>query len=254
MPAPTAAAEPDEDQAALFQHRTDALADLAVAPAHLDRLRPPADVHVGARLALGRNAIDDPGGDAVDEDDALVEAEDAGGPGGVLAGERDVQGAGDVGYGELHCGAGVEDDGAFGLEAEDFGCEEWLGRGELVDGRGSLTVELDVAAEVFGARREGVGEEMDELFFAAGEEGVVGAALLADGGGALGAHLTTAERAGAVGGKDLGVVGELEKFFVEALVEQAGELLRCVVRGEIGAAYVADEEGVAGEDGAGSSG
>ncbi len=81
---------------------------------------------------------------------------------------------------------------------------------------------LDVAAEVLGARGEAVGEEMDELFFAAREEGVVGAALLADGGGALGAHLAAAEGAGSVGGEDLGVVGELEEFFVEALVEQRG--------------------------------
>jgi hypothetical protein len=127
-----------------------------------------------------------------------------------------------VGYGELHGGAGVEDDGAFGLEAENLGCLEGDGRGELVDGGGAGAVEFDVAAEVFGTRGQGVGEEMDEFFFAAREEGVVGAALLADGGGALGAHLTAAERAGAVGGVDLGVVGELEKFFVEALIEQGG--------------------------------
>ena len=55
-----------------------------------------------------------------DEDDALVEAEDACGPRGVLAGERDVQGAGDVGGGELRCGARVKDDGAFALEAKDL--------------------------------------------------------------------------------------------------------------------------------------
>ena len=65
-----------------------------------------------------------------DEDERRVEAEDARGPGGVLAGERDVDGAGDVGGGELHCGARVEDDGAFGLQAEDLGCEERYGRGE----------------------------------------------------------------------------------------------------------------------------
>ena len=189
-----------------------------------------------------------------DEDDVAVEAEDAGGPGGVLAGERDVHGAGDVGYGELHCRAGVEDDGAFGLEAEDLGCGEGLGRRELVDGGCAVAVELDVAAEVLGARGEAVGEEMDELILIAGEESVVGAALLADGGGALGAHLAAAERAGAVGGEDLGVVGELEELFVEAVVEERGELLRSIVAGEVGAAYVADEEGVAGEDGSGSGG
>ena len=89
-----------------------------------------------------------------DEDDAAVEAEDASGPGGVLAGERDVDGAGDVGDGELHGGAGVEDDGAFGLEAEDLGCAEGTGRRELIDGGGAGAVELDVAAEVLGARGE----------------------------------------------------------------------------------------------------
>ena len=116
-----------------------------------------------------------------------------------------------------------------------------------------LAVELDVAAEVLGARREAVGEEMDEFILIAGEEGVVSAALLADGGGALGAHLAAAERAGAVGGEDLGVVGEVEELVVKAGVEEGGELLRSVVAGEVGTAYVADEEGVAGEDGTGAA-
>ncbi len=95
---------------------------------------------------------------------------------------------------------------------------------------------------------------MDEVFFGVGLERVVGAALLADGGGALGAHLTAAERACTVGGVDFCLVGELEELGVEALVEEAGELLRSVVGGEIGAAYVADEKSVAGEDGAGGRG
>lgn len=92
---------------------------------------------------------------------------------------------------------------------------------------------------------------MDELFFAAGQEGVVGTALLADSGGSLGTHLAATERAGSVGREDLGIVGELEEFFVEALVEQCGELLGRVVAGEIGAADVADEKSVAGEDSSG---
>ncbi len=54
-------------------------------------------------------------------------------------------------------------------------------------------------------------------------------------------------------GKISVVVGELEEFFVEALIEERGELLRGVLAGEIGAAYVAYEEGVSGEDGAGLS-
>ena len=39
---------------------------------HLDRLRPAADMHVGARLALRRHAVDDADRLALDEDDALV--------------------------------------------------------------------------------------------------------------------------------------------------------------------------------------
>ena len=54
-----------------------------------------------------------------DEDDVAVEAEDARGPGGVLAGERDVERAGDVGGGEVGGGTGVEKDCAFRLEAFD---------------------------------------------------------------------------------------------------------------------------------------
>ncbi len=117
-------------------------------------------------------------------------------PGGVLAGEGDVERAGDVGGGEVVGGPGVEKDGTFGLEALGLGGREGLGRRQLVDGRGALAIELDVAAEVLGARREAVGEEMDEVFFVASLEGVVGAALLSDGGGALGAHLAAAEGTG----------------------------------------------------------
>ena len=122
-----------------------------------------------------------------------------------------------------------------------------MGAGELVEGGRALAIELDIAAEVLGARREVVGEEVDEFFFVAGEEGVVRAALLADGGGAFGAHLAAAERAGAVGGIDPGVVGQLEEFVVQAVVEQAASSCG-VCAGEIGTADVADEEGVAGED------
>ena len=86
-----------------------------------------------AAFEIGVDVLDTDAGEAklgfaevigvfADEDDVLVEAENAGGPGGVLAGERNVDGAGDVSDGELHGGASVEDDGAFGLEAEDLGC------------------------------------------------------------------------------------------------------------------------------------
>ena len=98
-----------------------------------------------------------------------------------------------MGYGELHCGTSVEDDGTFRLQAEDLGCQEWFGCREVGDGGGAVAVEFDVAAEVLGTRREAVSEEMDELVLRAGKESIVAATLLADGGGALGSHLATAE-------------------------------------------------------------
>src|SRR4029079_7492038 len=62
----------DKDEAARLQRRPDALADLAIAFGHLAGFGPAADMHVGAGLAFRRHAVDGAGGDAVDEDDALV--------------------------------------------------------------------------------------------------------------------------------------------------------------------------------------
>src|SRR3546814_15634537 len=50
------------------------LADLELAARQLGLLWPPAGVHVGARLASGRHAVDGAGRAAVDENDALVAA------------------------------------------------------------------------------------------------------------------------------------------------------------------------------------
>src|SRR5882672_4114361 len=62
----------DEDHAEPRQFRSDGVADLAVALAELGLHRFAADMHVGARLAFGRHAIDDADRLAVDQDDALV--------------------------------------------------------------------------------------------------------------------------------------------------------------------------------------
>ena len=58
---------------------------------------------------------------------------------------------------------------------------------------------------------------MDEFILVARLESVISAALLADGRSPLVAHLAAAERAGAVGGKDLCVVGEFQKLGVKAV-------------------------------------
>ena len=85
-----------------------------------------------------------------------------------------------------------------------------------------MPVQVHFAGKVLGAGGEILCEQADEFVARLGEQSVIGAALLADGGGALGAHLAAAERAGSVGGEDLGVVGEFEELFVEALVEESG--------------------------------
>ncbi len=77
--------------------------------------------------------------------------------------------AGNVSGGEVGGGTRVEENRAFGLESFDLGGGQWLRRGEFVDGGCAVAVELDVATEVFGARRKAVGEEMNEFVFAAGE-------------------------------------------------------------------------------------
>ena len=82
-------------------------------------------------------------------------------------------------------------------------------------------------------------------------EGKVGDALLADGGTAFRAHLAATERAGPVCGIDLHRIGQGEQFGVQAVVQQAGELLWGVIGREVGTSHVADEQGIAGEDGPG---
>ena len=74
--------------------------------------------------------------------------------------------------------------------------------------------------EVFGARRKAVGEEeMNEFVFAAGRVArVVGASLLADGGGALTLLIWRPQSTCAVGWKDFGCIGKFEEFFLKALV------------------------------------
>src|ERR1700710_2760935 len=61
-----------EDQAAALQFRTDRVADVLLARRQARRLGAAADMHVGARLARRRNAVDRTGELTVDQDDALV--------------------------------------------------------------------------------------------------------------------------------------------------------------------------------------
>src|SRR5258708_13330385 len=62
----------DEQQAASGELRPDDLAQFPVALAERVLHRHAADMHVRTRFALGRHAVDDADGLAVDQDDALV--------------------------------------------------------------------------------------------------------------------------------------------------------------------------------------
>src|SRR3546814_18243144 len=62
----------DLDQPLALQVRADDLADLVLAFGQADLFRPAADMHVGARLAGRRHAVDRTGRASVDQDDALV--------------------------------------------------------------------------------------------------------------------------------------------------------------------------------------
>src|SRR5262245_37996774 len=62
----------DEDETALLELRPNRLADFVLALCKFAFHRLAADMHVGARFARSRNAIDRTRGLAVDQDDALV--------------------------------------------------------------------------------------------------------------------------------------------------------------------------------------
>ena len=128
---------------------------------------------------------------------------------------------------------------------------EEAGRNGEVGERGAGAVDLRIQREVAGALGELAGEQAARILARFRLESEVGDALLADGGTALRTHLAAAQGAGAMGGVDLHGIGQGEELGVEAVVEQAGELLRSVIGREIGTAHVADEERVAGEDGVG---
>ncbi len=188
-----------------------------------------------------------------DDDDGVFAIEEGADPGCVLAAEADVDAAEEMGGCEF-CGvAGIEDLGALCLEFEE--CVEGKGvhfTGErLVEGGALLAVEDGIVVEVVGGVGLVGGDDVDELFLGHGLEGVVGSALFAEGGAGFFAERFAAKRAGAVGGVDKTFIGEGEEFGVEGVEEQGSELSSGPAEcgAEIGASDIADEEGVAGEDG-----
>ena len=89
--------------------------------------------------------------------------------------------------------------------------------------------------------------------FGHGLKSVVEATLLAEGRDCVRGDVFAAERACSVCGIDEGFVGKGQELVVEGVVEVAAKIVSGPAeRGaEVGAANVADEEGVSGEDGVG---
>ena len=185
------------------------------------------------------------------QNDLAIQADQAAGPGGELAGQRDVHGAGNVRAAELAGGARIEHQRAFLLLRRDVLRQQALRNGKIGERRGAGAIQLRVLREIPGALGKFAGEQAHEFFPGFRLEGEVGGALLADGGTALRTHLAAAQGTGAVGRIDLHRIGQGQQLGVQTVVEQAGELLRGVIGREVGTSHVADEQRVAGEHGVG---
>src|SRR5581483_2405547 len=94
-----------------------------------------------------------------DQDDAFVETDDSCRPGRVLAGQPDMYGRWNMGYGELHGRAGVQYDRAFALQAEDFCSGQRNRRRNSVERGSAMPVQLDVAKKILRTRRHAVGQQ-----------------------------------------------------------------------------------------------
>ena len=124
---------------------------------------------------------------------------------------------------------------------------ERRGQRALGQRRRPRAVDRHVHREVARLLRQVSGHHPHELLLGHGLQGVVAAPLLADGGRGLLRDVLAAERSRAVGGIDPDLVAQLQQLSVERVVQETGHLRRARVftAGQVGAAHVADEEGVA---------
>lgn len=188
-----------------------------------------------------------------DNHDGFIVSEDGAGPGGVLAVQADVDAAGKMRGGELFRVARVEDlragvlqiENAIEFERLQTAIESFVERGTF------FAIEYGVVDKI--RRRIGLvgGDEFDESLARHRLECVVKTALFADGRNGFLADGFAAERASAVSGIDEAGVGKREKFGLKGIVEEGAEVGGGPAESgaEIGAANVADEKRVAGEDG-----
>ena len=123
---------------------------------------------------------------------------------------------------------------------------------EILVQRGALA---SIEDRVVGEIRRSVGlvgrDQANEFLLRHGLQGVIQTPLISERRDRIGGKLLSAERAGAMGRIDQRLVGKRQEFVVERVVEVGAE----VVGGppersaQVGAADVADEQRVAGEDG-----
>jgi len=135
--------------------------------------------------------------------------------------------------------------GLFDRQRLQFACER------LIEGRPLSAVQHGVIGEV--RRRVGLirGHELDEAFLRHRLESVIETPLIADCGHGLFRDGLAAQRPCAMCGIDLCRVRQLQQLFMDGVVQHRTEL-GCGPakrRTEIGSSHVADEQGVAGEDG-----
>ncbi len=145
--------------------------------------------------------------------------------------------------------AAVEEGGALPVAGRERLVQGERGRRAGVQEGVAVAVEGRVVREVPGGGGLARGDQADEVGLRHGLEGVVEAALVTDGGAGLGGEAAAAGGTGAVCGKDPGRVREGQEFGVQGAVQTDGHVVRGVSGGgeQVGAADIADEEGVTGE-------
>ena len=103
-----------------------------------------------------------------------------------------------------------------------------------------------------GLRRLALGHRRDERILVGNLQRVVAPALLADRRACFGRQVLAARRSGSVRRKHRGRIGQTEQLVVQRVVEPASQDVGGQVgaggREQIGAAHIADEQGVARED------
>ena len=191
-----------------------------------------------------------------EEDEGFVVGEEPAGPGGEVPPGGDVDGPVEVPAGEGVLVAGVHQNRAFSEGLAELGGGEARGVGDAAQQRRAVAVEALHLGEVAGGFGLVLEQRPDEPFLVVFLEvrGPPGeAALVPNGGAGEGAEGFAAGGAGAVAGPDLHVVGEGEELGLEAVEHAArarlgGSLDAGGFLEEVGAAHIAHEDEVAGEE------